>query len=151
MCFNLFTYKFFFNNGLCLFIRSRQIRNRIHVPIIGSSQGLTILFHKHMNKEHKKNLYGKALEHQCFVWAEFVSVVDSIPPKPILNLIRQVRWRLEFLLQHLWHNFWNKTRPRSTWGVVPQSSNSWWISKMEGLGNNVEDFQMNQEKKLNYW
>ena len=39
---------------------------------------------EHVKKEHKKNLHEKALEHQCFVWAEFVSVVDSIPPKPIL-------------------------------------------------------------------
>ena len=36
---------------------------------------------KHMKKEHKKKLHRKALEHQCFVWSEFVSVVDSIPPK----------------------------------------------------------------------
>ena len=27
-----------------------------------------------------------SMEHQCFVLAEFVSVVDSIPPKPILKL-----------------------------------------------------------------
>ena len=39
-----------------------------------------------MKKKHKK-LDQKALEHQCFVWAEFISVVDSIPPKPILSLV----------------------------------------------------------------
>ena len=39
-----------------------------------------------MKKEHKKKLHRKALEHQCFVWSEFVSVVDSIPPKSIIKL-----------------------------------------------------------------
>ena len=38
---------------------------------------------KHMKKEHKKKLHRKALEHQCFVWSEFVSVVDSIAPKSL--------------------------------------------------------------------
>ena len=28
----------------------------------------------------------KFLEHQRFVWAEFLCVVDSIPPKPILKV-----------------------------------------------------------------
>ena len=35
--------------------------------------------------EEKTLIYRKALEHQCFIWAEFVSVVDSILPKPILK------------------------------------------------------------------
>ena len=30
--------------------------------------------------------YLNKLKYQCFVWAEFVSVVDSISPKPISNL-----------------------------------------------------------------
>ena len=48
---------------------------------------------EYVKKEHKKNLHEKALEHQCFVWAEFVSVVDSIPPKPILILLSPRAWR----------------------------------------------------------
>ena len=38
-----------------------------------------------MKKEHM-NLHGKALEHQCFVWDEFVNVVDSISPNYSITL-----------------------------------------------------------------
>jgi hypothetical protein len=33
---------------------------------------------------HKIHCSYEEFEHQCFVWAEFVSVVDSIPHKTIL-------------------------------------------------------------------
>jgi hypothetical protein len=40
---------------------------------------------KHMKKKHKK-MHRNAYEHHCFVWSEFISVVDSIPPKSILKM-----------------------------------------------------------------